>query len=115
MVRAIVRAIAAEAQNDKGENVRTSQRAVRHSLVRRAAGHTDDQSARFLEEGIWGISSPSQKEQALVRSMRPGERIAIKAAYVAQSTVCRSTTVSRRCLSHGHQGHRRHHREPTGR
>lgn len=24
--------------------------------------HTDDQSARFLEEGIWEISSPSQKE-----------------------------------------------------
>lgn len=45
-------------------------------------GHTDDQTARFLEEGIWEISSPSQKEQALVRSMRPGERIAIKAAYV---------------------------------
>ena len=40
-------------------------------------GHTDDQSARFLEEGIWEISSPSPKEQALVRSMRPGERIAI--------------------------------------
>ena len=47
-------------------------------------GHTDDQSARFLEEGIWEISSPSQKEQALVRSMRPGERIAIKAAYVSK-------------------------------
>ncbi len=45
-------------------------------------GHTDDQSARFLDEGMWEISSPSQKEQALVRSMRPGERIAIKAAYV---------------------------------
>ena len=45
-------------------------------------GHTDDQSARFLEEGIWEISSPSQKEQALVRSMLPGERIAINAAYV---------------------------------
>lgn len=45
-------------------------------------GHTDDQSARFLGEGIWDISCPSQKEQALVRSMRLGERIAIKAAYV---------------------------------
>lgn len=44
--------------------------------------HTDDQSGRFLEEGIWEISSPMEKEQALVRSMRPGERIAIKAAYV---------------------------------
>lgn len=45
-------------------------------------GHTEDQSARFLEEGIWEISTPGQKEQALVRSMRPGERIAIKAAFV---------------------------------
>lgn len=45
-------------------------------------GHTDDQSARFLEEGIWEISSPSEKERSLVRSMLPGERIAIKAAYV---------------------------------
>src|SRR6218665_343598 len=43
-------------------------------------GHTDDQTARFLEEGIWEISSSSQEEQALVRSMRPVERIAIKAA-----------------------------------
>ncbi len=46
-------------------------------------GHTDDQSARFIEEGIWEISSPSQKEQALVRSMRPGERIAIQGRVCA--------------------------------
>ena len=45
-------------------------------------GHTDDQTARFLKEGIWEVGSPNLKEQALVRSMRPGERIAIKAAYV---------------------------------
>lgn len=45
-------------------------------------GHTDDQSARFLAQGIWEISRPSEKERALVRTMRPGERIAIKAAYV---------------------------------
>ena len=65
-------------------NVRTNQQStLRHHLfVGASFGHTDDQSARFLEEGIWEISSPSQKEQALVRSMRPGERIAIKAAYV---------------------------------
>lgn len=45
-------------------------------------GHTDDQSPRFLAQGIWEISDPSDKERALVRTMRPGERIAIKAAYV---------------------------------
>lgn len=44
-------------------------------------GHTDDQSQRFLDEGIWEIRGPSEKESALVRTMRPGERIAIKAAY----------------------------------
>jgi 5-methylcytosine-specific restriction protein B len=44
-------------------------------------GHTNDQSERFLSQGIWEISKPSDKEMALVRSMRPGERIAIKAAY----------------------------------
>lgn len=51
-------------------------------IVGASFGHTNEQSARFLEEGIWEISSPNQKEQALVRSMRPGEPIAIKAAYV---------------------------------
>ena len=55
-------------------------------------GHTDDQSARFLDEGMWEISSPSQKEQALVRSMRPGERIAIKAG-------CWSRIISRGFVS----------------
>ena len=60
----------------------TSQQSGTTWFVGASFGHTDDQSARFLEEGIWEISSPSQKEQALVRSMRPGERIAIKAAYV---------------------------------
>lgn len=44
-------------------------------------GHTNDQSERFLSQGLWEISKPSDKEMALVRSMRPGERIAIKAAY----------------------------------
>ena len=44
-------------------------------------GHTNDQSERFLSQGLWEISKPSDKEMALVRSMRPGERIAIKAVY----------------------------------
>lgn len=49
---------------------------------------TDDQSARFLQEGIWEISSPSQKEQALIRSMLPDERIGSKACAAATSTRC---------------------------
>ncbi len=40
-----------------------------------------DQTERFLAEGIWEVRSPSAKESALVRSMKPGDRIAIKAAY----------------------------------
>ena len=44
-------------------------------------GGTDDQSERFVAEGIWEVSNPNDKERAVVRSMAPGERIAIKAAY----------------------------------
>ncbi len=41
-------------------------------------GHgAEDQVARFLAEGIWEIRNPTDKESALVRSMQPGERIAI--------------------------------------
>ena len=36
---------------------------------------------RFLSEGIWEIRDPSDKESALVKSMKVGDRIAIKAAY----------------------------------
>lgn len=43
-------------------------------------GHTDDQTARFLKDGMWEILTPTEKERALVRAMQPGERIAIKAA-----------------------------------
>lgn len=45
-------------------------------------GGSDDQSERFINEGIWEIRNPTEREIALVRSMKPGERIAIKAAYV---------------------------------
>ena len=44
-------------------------------------GRTDDQTQRFLSEGIWEVKNPTDKESALVRSMQPGERIAIKASY----------------------------------
>ncbi|MFN9201522.1 MAG: AAA family ATPase [Gemmatimonas sp.] len=43
-------------------------------------GGTDSQVARFLAEGIWE-NGYDDKLLDLVRSMRPGERIAIKSAY----------------------------------
>lgn len=41
---------------------------------------TDDQLSRFLSEGIWE-NGYDDKYLELVRSMRPGERIAIKSSY----------------------------------
>ena len=61
-------------------------------------GHgAEDQVARFLAEGIWEVRNPTDKESALVRSMQPGERIAIKAAYTRKNGLPfdnRSHTVS---------------------
>tara|TARA_E500000305_G_scaffold99442_1_gene91637 strand:+ start:596 stop:2794 length:2199 start_codon:yes stop_codon:yes gene_type:complete len=43
-------------------------------------GGIDDQSERFLQEGIWE-NGYEDKYLDLVRSMQPGDRIAIKSAY----------------------------------
>jgi 5-methylcytosine-specific restriction enzyme B len=43
-------------------------------------GGTDDQMPRFLAEGIWE-NGYDDKLLDMVRSMRPGERIAIKSSY----------------------------------
>lgn len=43
---------------------------------------TEDQTERFIADGVWEVSQPREKERAAVRSMRPGEQIAIKASYV---------------------------------
>lgn len=51
-------------------------------FVGAAFGSTNDQTARFLRDGIWEVSKPTERESAVVRSMKPGERIAIKATYV---------------------------------
>jgi 5-methylcytosine-specific restriction enzyme B len=45
-------------------------------------GGTDDQSPRFLANGIWEVDAPTDKERALVNAMSIGDRIAIKATYV---------------------------------
>jgi 5-methylcytosine-specific restriction protein B len=42
----------------------------------------NDQTQRFLSEGIWEINNPTKNELAYVKSMNAGDRIAIKAAYV---------------------------------
>jgi 5-methylcytosine-specific restriction protein B len=43
-------------------------------------GGTNDQTLRFLKDGIWENGNPD-KYIELVKAMQPGERIAIKAAY----------------------------------
>jgi 5-methylcytosine-specific restriction protein B len=43
-------------------------------------GGTDDQTSQFLAEGVWA-NGYDNKYLDLVRSMRPGERIAIKSTY----------------------------------
>lgn len=45
-------------------------------------GRTEDQVDRFLRDGIWEISSPSPSESAQVRSIKAGDRVALKAAFV---------------------------------
>lgn len=50
-------------------------------------GGINDQTQRFLDEGIWKVKDPTDKESALVRSMQPGERIAIKAAYIRKNNL----------------------------
>jgi 5-methylcytosine-specific restriction enzyme B len=49
-------------------------------FVGAAYGGTDDQLPRFLSEGIWE-NGYDDKLLDIVRSMRPGERIAIKSSY----------------------------------
>ena len=50
-------------------------------------GGTEDQTQRFLDEGIWEIRTPNDKESALVKSMAPGDRIAIKSTYVRKNSL----------------------------
>ncbi|SLM28756.1 AAA ATPase superfamily [Desulfamplus magnetovallimortis] len=45
-------------------------------------GGTEDQTSRFINEGIWETLNPGEKDVAFVKSMQPGDPIAIKSAYV---------------------------------
>jgi 5-methylcytosine-specific restriction protein B len=50
-------------------------------------GGTQDQTTRFLDESIWEIQNPSEKEIALVKSMANGDLIAIKSTYTRKQNL----------------------------
>lgn len=50
-------------------------------FVGAAYNRTEDQTPRFLTEGIWENGYEDGKYGDLVRSMRPGDKIAIKSSY----------------------------------
>lgn len=56
-------------------------------FVGAAYGRTEDQTERFLREGIWHVDSPTDRQRDQVRAMRPGERIAIKATFVQRDNL----------------------------
>jgi 5-methylcytosine-specific restriction protein B len=56
-------------------------------FVGAAFGGTEDQTPRFLDEGIWEIRTPNDKDKAMVKSMAPGDRIAIKSTYVRKNNL----------------------------
>lgn len=55
-------------------------------FVGAAYGGTDDQTPRFLEEGIWE-SGYKDRYLDVVRSIQPGDRIAIKSSYTRKHGV----------------------------
>lgn len=62
-------------------NTRTENTGAQASwFVGASYGGTDDQLPRFLSDGIWEIGY-EDKHLDVVRSMRPGDRIAVKSSY----------------------------------
>jgi 5-methylcytosine-specific restriction protein B len=66
---------------DDGEAGEEAEDSASYWLVGAAYGGTDNQLDRFLAEGIWDVSSPTDRQRDQVLAMRPGERIAIKSAF----------------------------------
>lgn len=50
-------------------------------------GRTDDQVDRFLREGIWHVSTPTERQSAQVMAMRAGDRIALKATFTQRNNL----------------------------
>jgi len=42
----------------------------------------EDQSHKFIQDGIWELRNPTDNELALIKSMKPGDPIAIKSTYI---------------------------------
>lgn len=56
---------------------------IKHWIVGSAfKDRNEDQTNRFLSEGVWEIDSPSEADRLTVQTMRPGDRIAIKSTFV---------------------------------
>ncbi|SEP82200.1 AAA domain (dynein-related subfamily) [Devosia sp. YR412] len=51
-------------------------------IVGASFGGNDDQTQRFVQDGMWEIRTPDQNETTQIKSMKIGDRIAIKAAFV---------------------------------
>lgn len=73
-------------------------------------GGTDDQTPRFLAEGIWE-NGYEDKYLDTVRAMQPGERIAIKAVYTQKHELPFDNR-DQTGIGDGDQSDRHHHREP---
>ncbi len=78
-------------------NTKTDSTSARASwFVGASYGGTDDQLPRFLSEGIWE-NGYEDKHLDVVRSMRPGDRIAVKSSYTRKHGLpfeCRGQAVS---------------------
>ncbi len=75
----------ADEEEDAGDADGASDQGDRpYWFVGSSFGRTDDQTERFLAEGIWQISTPTEQARQHVEAMRPGDRIAIKATFVQQ-------------------------------
>lgn len=48
-------------------------------------GGTEDQTERFIKEGVWEVNNSRQAD--LVKSIQPGEKIAIKSAYTRKNNL----------------------------
>jgi len=57
----------------------------------------EDQTKKFIQDGTWEIRNPTDNELALIKSMQPGDPIAIKSTYIRKHGVpfdSRGNTVS---------------------
>lgn len=62
-----------------------------------ASFNSDDQSQRFIKEGIWEQLNPSEKDMSSILSVKVGDAIAIKAAYTRKNGL--SFNVNRHTVS----------------